>query len=299
MSIVSTHIKEFAKMEGVKESDVVAYELDDKRKTITRIEVPDKYENDGFLQLQSSLRTYKRPDGFVYIVIKHYQCNNITIIKCYAYRLSAGTIKLYEYVWNDTITRSHSDGERLLLANPDFKDYRSEQSSDDNSDSIDDMTENFVIRLMGMCGLKWDFGTTDEWQDSKYILTDETIEYDGHILHRIQANKDIPLKGAFPKIKKGELGGFIESEKNLSQDGNCWIYPDAKVYDDAVVKDNARVLGTVIISGCAEVSENCEILSHIYGDAKIRGGGVITDHVTIFGDIRRQVCKSYKIKFYI
>lgn len=38
-------------------------------------------------------------------------------------------------------------------------------------------------------------------------LTDKTIIIDGHILHRIQALKDFNL------VAKGDLGGFVESEK--------------------------------------------------------------------------------------
>ena len=40
--------------------------------------------------------------------------------------------------------------------------------------------------------------------DKKYELTNETINYDGRILHRIKAIKD------FGNVKKGDLGGWIE-----------------------------------------------------------------------------------------
>ncbi len=36
------------------------------------------------------------------------------------------------------------------------------------------------------------------------------------------------------RISDGELGGWVESEKNLSQvSGNAWVYGDAQVYGDA------------------------------------------------------------------
>ena len=63
--------------------------------------------------------------------------------------------------------------------------------------------------------------------NKKYELTDETIIYNGRKLYRIRALKD------FANIKKGDLGGYIESEYNLSQNGNGWIYDNAKVYDHA------------------------------------------------------------------
>lgn len=46
-------------------------------------------------------------------------------------------------------------------------------------------------------------------ENKKYKLTDETKVYNGKTLYRIQALKD------FDFIHKGEVGGFVESEKNL------------------------------------------------------------------------------------
>ena len=71
----------------------------------------------------------------------------------------------------------------------------------------------------------------------KYELTEEKITLDeNQTLYRIKALKD------FGDVKAGDLGGFVESEKNLSQDGNCWISDDVKVYEDA-----ARISESAII----------------------------------------------------
>ena len=51
--------------------------------------------------------------------------------------------------------------------------------------------------------------------NDKYELTDETIKIAGLILHRIKALND------FSDVHKGDLGGYIESEDNLSSKGNC------------------------------------------------------------------------------
>lgn len=48
---------------------------------------------------------------------------------------------------------------------------------------------------------------------------------------------------AFGNVEKGELGGFIEKEDNLSHDGNAWVYGNAQVYGDARVSGNAQVSG--------------------------------------------------------
>ena len=57
----------------------------------------------------------------------------------------------------------------------------------------------------------------------KYKLTAETKMWCGHELHRIEAAED------FGCVKAGELGGWIESEKNLSQDGNARVCGNARV----------------------------------------------------------------------
>ena len=46
---------------------------------------------------------------------------------------------------------------------------------------------------------------------------------------------------AFSNVKKGELGGFIEKEDNLSHSGDAWVYGNARVSGNAWVYDNARV----------------------------------------------------------
>ena len=89
----------------------------------------------------------------------------------------------------------------------------------------------------------------------KYKLTDETIEFDGKTLHRIEALKD------FGHIHKGDKGGFVEGEKNLSQDGDCWIYDDAKVYDMGFVLGNSKVYGDSVINKAVKIEGNSVIIN--------------------------------------
>ena len=77
--------------------------------------------------------------------------------------------------------------------------------------------------------------------EKKYKLTDETINLCGKKLCRIKALKD------FGDVKKGDKGGFIEDEHNLSHDGNSWVYDNAKVFDNASVYGNAMVYGNAKI----------------------------------------------------
>ena len=101
---------------------------------------------------------------------------------------------------------------------------------------------------------------------NKYeLLQDDKIEVSGRTLYRIRALKD--FKGA----KAGDLGGYIEKEKNLSQEDNCWVCDNARVFGEAYVSGNARVCGNARVFGEAYVCGNARVFGEAYvcGDAKI------------------------------
>lgn len=75
----------------------------------------------------------------------------------------------------------------------------------------------------------------------KYELTTECKEFLGRKLYRIKALT------SFSDVKEGDLGGWIEKEENLSQEGNTWVYGNATVYDNATVYGNAMVYGNAEI----------------------------------------------------
>lgn len=93
-----------------------------------------------------------------------------------------------------------------------------------------------------------------EVMNKKYEFTDETIEFDGRTLHRIRTARD------FGNIKKGELGGFIEKEENLSHNGNAWVCGNARVCGDAQVYSDARVYGNACVHGDAQVYRTAQYM---------------------------------------
>ena len=105
-------------------------------------------------------------------------------------------------------------------------------------------------------------------EEKKYILTEETKELFGRTLYRIEAARD------FSDVKKGDKGGWIESEKNLSHDGNAWVYGKALVYG------NAKVYGNAWVSGDAEVYGNAEV----YGKALVSGNAQVYGKAWVYGD---------------
>ena len=86
-------------------------------------------------------------------------------------------------------------------------------------------------------------------------------------LHQIQAIRNIP-----GICTTGDLGGWIESEANLSQDGNAWVSGNAWVYGNARVSGNAWVYGNARVSGNARVYGN----AWVYGNARVSGNAGVS-----------------------
>ena len=117
--------------------------------------------------------------------------------------------------------------------------------------------------------------------NQKYIITD--IAHDKYpFLHRIRALRDIGRD-----VKAGDLGGFVESESNLSTepDDTAWIYNDAIAAGAAYVDMASHLRDRAIICDCAYVSQG----SVMYGDTRAEDnayirGAVMRDSARASGD---------------
>ena len=108
----------------------------------------------------------------------------------------------------------------------------------------------------------------------KYELTEQHPDTG---LWRIKALRD------FGNVAKGNIGGWIEGEKNLSHEG------DARVFGDAWVCDNARVFGNARVSGDARVSR-AKHTSNVWTMT-------LGKHtITVDGDYLNIGCESHTIK---
>ena len=122
----------------------------------------------------------------------------------------------------------------------------------------------------------------------------ELIPSDKEGLYRIKALKD------FGNVKKGDIGGYIQSENNLSQYDDCWIYGNAIVCGNAQVCykakvcDNARVWGNARVRNNAQVCDNAQIYGNakvcdnaqIYNDAVVMGNTIVCDNAGVSGNAR-------------
>ena len=113
----------------------------------------------------------------------------------------------------------------------------------------------------------------------KYELTSEAIEFNGFTLHRIKALKN------FLAVKKGDFGGWVEKEENLSQMGNAWVYSNAKVYGNAKVFGDAQVFANAQAYGNAQVFGEAEVYGNawVYGNAKVYGNAMVFGNAQVCG----------------
>ena len=148
--------------------------------------------------------------------------------------------------------------------------------------------------------------------EKKFKLTKESIIYCGRTLYHIEALKD------FGNVKKGDKGGYVQSEDNLSQEGDCWISDKAKVFGNAqvycdavvfgnaevfsnaqifhkaIVADNALVCGNAIVFGSAVICDNAKVSGNAYvygyarvsGNAIVYGNAIVSDNAKVYDDAK-------------
>lgn len=118
--------------------------------------------------------------------------------------------------------------------------------------------------------------------------TTRTFGHGNKTLYRIIALKN------FGDVKIGSKGGYVESEDNLSQTGNCWIYDRACVFGKAEVSDNAKIKGSATVFDNAKVSENAKVLDNaevfdnaqIYGNSTVSGDAKVSEKAEVFDNAK-------------
>ena len=99
------------------------------------------------------------------------------------------------------------------------------------------------------------------------LVTTDTRMVRGATLNRIRRKSD------------GLLGGYVETEANLSQSGTCWLH------DQSTAQGNASTA-----QGNARVSENAQVRGEVYGDAIVSGNatvqGSVFDQASVSGNAK-------------
>ena len=117
--------------------------------------------------------------------------------------------------------------------------------------------------------------------NKKYEITD--IAHEKYpFLHRIRALQDIGND-----VKAGDLGGFVESESNLSfeEGDDAWIYDDAIACDRSHVNKQAQLRDNAMIRNTAYISEGARMCgeSRAEDDSYVRGAS-LTEQARICGN---------------
>lgn len=130
-------------------------------------------------------------------------------------------------------------------------------------------------------------------ENKKYELLETHSVDDGfNKLFRIRALR------SFGDVNEGQLGGYVESELNLSHEGDSWVYywakvkDNAKVIDNAKVRNSARVIHDAVISGNAVVYDEASVEfnavvkdnAQVYGNARLTGNSEISGNAKVYGN---------------
>ena len=113
--------------------------------------------------------------------------------------------------------------------------------------------------------------------NKKYeLVKSDSIVLEGRTLYRIKA-----LRAISEGIPSGILGGYIESEKNLSQDGDCFVCDTSRVYGNATVSENAIVRCSSEVADNAVISGNAIIDHSVVYDSSVVDGGAFAHNSII------------------
>ena len=124
--------------------------------------------------------------------------------------------------------------------------------------------------------------------ERKYEFTGETKLFEGICLKRIRALYS--FKTIYGIVNAGDLGGWIENERNLDHAGRAWVGDEAcvmgkaQVNDCAAVYGNATVEGDILVSGLARVFDSAYIFTRGVGKIEIQGSPLIYESAELTSD---------------
>jgi UDP-3-O-[3-hydroxymyristoyl] glucosamine N-acyltransferase len=180
---------------------------------------------------------------------------------------------------NTSIIFYKCEDNNIMVSSNDFVGFLDRFKTKLKEDNIDNKHNKEYLALIKSIEIHFEL---DDCSNRKYELTDEIMTLDNDIvLHRIKALKD------FGYVIRGDLGGWIEGEKNLSHEGLCWVDNEAKVYgnakicNNAVIDNNAKVYDNAIVFDNVVVLDNAEV----YGDAQVYDRAEICGDAKVLGNV--------------
>lgn len=147
---------------------------------------------------------------------------------------------------------------------------------------------------------------TAKYEFTGEIKTVTDTDSTEHIVGRIRALRNINPPEMAGCVSKGDLGGWIETEKNLSHSGECWVDEEAVVVGNVVVKDDAYVCGFSSVEGNAIICDQAAVdgdevivgeYAIICGSAYVLQSAHVFGHVTVKGSVVIKGCALLTDKF--
>ena len=123
-------------------------------------------------------------------------------------------------------------------------------------------------------------------EKARMLYEAEQAEISDQLTRIKSAEKKGKEEGIREGIREGIKEGIIriaEKEANLSQNKDCWVGGNAKVFDNAWIYNNAMVFHNAQVFGFANV----------YDNAKVYGNAHVFDHACISGEAK--VCEEAKV----
>lgn len=208
---------------------------------------------------------------------------------------SIGSVEDYEEVYKDITEFKQSDSD---IKSTGFS-YNGEEIS---FDTIPEKKDIAITCRFNQNGKKYQILEDDfiKVHTFKSCISDGEMSIVEIKLYRIQALKTFTKPGGYnPVVHVGELGGYVESEANLSQEGSCWLFDKArvkdggKVLDDAIVYDKSLISKNSIIRGRSVIGGHCFVTnqsviidSRLEGNVTVTGYSIIHSGSYLYGDIK-------------
>ena len=125
------------------------------------------------------------------------------------------------------------------------------------------------------------------------ILSENKKNWNDITLYQIKATTNFITNSGI-EVNAGQLGGWVEKEESLSQEGKAWVFENAKIYGEAKISDNAEIWGEAKICGNAKIFDNAEICGNakIASNAKIFGNAKVYDNVEIYGYTKFMITRN-------
>ena len=108
------------------------------------------------------------------------------------------------------------------------------------------------------------------------LVADDCLRVGDRTVYRLRALRD------FGDVKRGDLGGYVESESALSHSGDSWVQDVAQVYGpNGSVGGNARIKGEAWVLGRVDGdAEVCDLVvisedAHVGGRTVLRGDEIV------------------------